>query len=218
MDKIIIFGNNHFAIMMAEYIRDFTENEVCCFTVDKAYIYESQILGLPVVDFNQIEKEYELSKHKVLIALGYKEMNSLRKKIFQKIQKKGYEITGFVHPSSLVNAEKVGQGNIFLENVFIGPHTEIGNANIFWNGANISHNATIGDFNYFSPSATFAGNVNVKNNCFFGTNCTIRNGLTISNKSLIGAGCYLNNNTLENEVYLPAKSVKIDKESNQINL
>lgn len=216
--KIIIFGNNKYAMEIAEYIQKFTDSSLCCFTVNKEYITENEILGLPVIAFENIEEKYETSQYKVLIALGYKNMNSLRENVFEQVQNKGYEIEGFIHPSALINTKDIGVGNIFLENVFIGPHTQIGNGNIFWNGANISHDANIGNYNYFSPSTTMAGNVKIGNNCFLGTNCTIKDGVTISNKSLIGAGCYLSIDTLDNEVYVPARAVKLDKTSNQMNL
>jgi len=217
-EKIIIFGNHEFAKMMAEYVQKFTNNEVSYFTVNKKYIKDSKILGLPVIEFESIENKLDKSEYKFLITLGYNQMNSLRENIFSKVQEKGYEITSFVHPTALVNTEQIGVGNIFLENVFIGPYSKIGNGNVFWNGVNISHNVTIGNYNYFSPSTTFAGNVKVSNNCFLGTNCTVRNGVSISNKTLIGAGCYLNKNTLNDEVYVPSRAVKLDKNSSEIEL
>lgn len=215
---IIIFGNNQFATMLCEYIKRYTDNHICCFTVNKKYIKENKILDLPVVAFEEIEDKYPSSNYKFLIALGYKDMNSLREKVFNQIHEKGYDIINFIHPSASINAKNMGIGNIFLDNVFIGLNSKIGNGNIFWNGVNISHDANIGNYNYFSPSTTIAGNVNINNNCFLGTNCTIKNGLTISNKTLIGAGCFLKNNTLDNEVYVPAKSIKLDKTSNEIKL
>ncbi len=216
--KIIIFGNHEFAKMMAEYIQKFTNDEVCYFTVNKEYIKDSEILGLPVIEFENIENKFNKSEYKFLITLGYNKMNSLRESIFGQVQEKGYKIASFIHPTASINTKEIGIGNIFLENVFIGPYSKIGNGNIFWNGVNISHNASIKNYNYFSPSTTFAGNVKVSNNCFFGTNCTVKNGINISNKTLIGAGCYLNKDTLNNEVYVPAKAVKLDKNSSQIEL
>lgn len=216
--KIIIFGNHEFAKMMAEYIQKFTNDEVCGFTVNKEYIKDSKILELPVIEFENIEKKFDKTKYKFLITLGYNRMNSLRENIFGKVKEKGYEITSFIHPTALINTEEIGEGNIFLENVFIGPYSKIGDGNIFWNGVNISHNATIENYNYFSPSTTFAGNVKVSNNCFLGANCTVKNGVNISNKTLIGAGCYLSKDTLNDEVYVPERAVKLDKNSSQIKL
>lgn len=216
--SVIIFGNSSYSVMIAEYVKQFTELDICCFTVNKEYVVDNVIFDLPVVDFENIEERYDPSKYKFLIALGHKNMNSLREKIFNEVEEKGYEIINFIHPSALINANEIGKGNIFLENVFIGPHAKIGNGNIFWNGVNISHNACIGSYNYFSPSTVIAGNIKISNNCFFGTNCTIRDGLNICDKTLVGAACYLSNDTLENEVYVPAKSIRLEKTSNQMHL
>ena len=60
--KIIIFGNHEFAKMMADYIQKYTDDEVCCFTVNKEYIRDSKILGLPVIEFESIEDKFDTTK------------------------------------------------------------------------------------------------------------------------------------------------------------
>lgn len=206
--QIIIFGTSCFSIMIAEYIKKFTTHKIVAFTVNKEYIKDTKIMNLPVLEFEDIEKTYNPSKYSFVNTIGYTQMNTVREKIFNEIQKKGYKIEGFLHPSANIYADKIGEGNIILENAFIGPHTVIGDGNIIWNGVNISHDAKIGNFNCFAPSTAIAGNVTIKNNCFLGTNSTIKNGLTVSNKTLIGAACFLNKDTNDNDVYVSENLAK----------
>lgn len=215
--KVIIFGTTCFSIMLAEYVEKFTDDEVVCFTINEEYIKDNEIMGLPVIGFENIEKKYNTSEFKILNTVGYKEMNTIREKIFYEIEKKGFEVACFIHPSALINANEIGTGNIILENVFIGPHTNIGNGNIIWNGVNISHDGNIGNFNCFGASTTLAGNVTVRNNCFFGINSSVKNELIVADKTLLGAGCFLNKNTKEEDVYITEKpTVKLDVKSSQI--
>ena len=46
--------------------------------MDKAYIKCETLCGVPVVAFEDIEKAYPPDKFKMLIGIGYKDMNSLR--------------------------------------------------------------------------------------------------------------------------------------------
>lgn len=212
--EIIIFGTSSFSILIAEYLKKFTNNKIIAFTVNKEYINDTKIMDLPVLEFEDIEEKYNPSKYSFINTIGYTQMNTVREKIFNDIKKKGYKIEGFLHPSANIYADEIGEGNIILENAFLGPHTIIGNGNIVWNGVNISHDAKIGNFNCFAPSTTIAGNVTIKNNCFLGTNCTIKNGLIISDKTLIGAGCFLNKDTNEEDVYVSGNlSKKLDIKS-----
>ena len=206
--KIIIFGASSFSTMIAEYIKRFTDKEIVAFTVNKEYLKNSQLINLPVIEFENIEEKFNPSDYSFINAIGYTKMNTVRENIFYNIKEKGYTIEEFIHPSANICADKIGEGNIILENVFIGPHAIIGNGNIIWNGVNISHDAQIGNFNCIAPSTAVAGNVTIKNNCFLGINSSIKNGLTISNKTLIGASCFLNKDTNEEDVYIIENSAK----------
>lgn len=206
--KIIVFGTSCFSIMLKEYVERFMNREVVAYAVNKNFIKENYIDNIPVVAFEDIEFTYNPEEYSFINAMGYMQMNCVRERIANEIKNKGYELENFIHPSAMVYTKEIGEGNIILENVFVGPHTIIGNGNIIWNGVNISHDGKIGDFNCFAASTTIAGNVEISNNCFFGINCSIKNDINISSKTLIGAGCFLNKNTEEEDVYVLEKPCK----------
>lgn len=217
-EKIIIFGNTNFSKMIAEYIIESEKYEITCFTVNKNYIEEKEILGIPVIEFEDIEKKYSPKDYKFIVTIGYTKMNTIREKAFKEIKEKGYYIENFIHPTACIKADKIGEGNIFLEGAFIGPHASIGDGNLFWNGVNVCHDFEIGNFNQISASTTIAGFVKVENNCFLGINCSIRDHVIVANKTLVGAGCFINENTEENSVYVPAKAIKLSKNSDEITI
>lgn len=218
LSKIIIFGNTGFSKMMYKYIELFSEDKVVAFTVDSQYINETQIYNCPVVPFENIISNFNPEKYKVLLTLGYNNMNQLRQSKRQKLIDMGYKLCGFVHPSATVCTDIIEEDNIILENVYIGYGCKIGNSNIFWNGCNISHNVSIGNYNYFSPSFVSAGFSKIGNNCFLGSGSILKDNIILSDYTLLGAGCYLNHNTKPYDVFVPAKSVKLPYKSTDIKI
>lgn len=218
MKNIIIYGNTSFSCMIAEYIKKCTDWNISCFCVDKQFIDCDTLMDIPVIPFEEIENKYSCDNHSFIITIGYSKMNTIRESAYIKVSNKGYKLENFIHPTATINADEIGDGNIILENVFLGPHTKVGNANIFWNGANICHDCEIGNFNQISASAVMSGCAKVKDNCFIGMNASIRDHVTVKNKTLVGAGTFINEDTEENGVYVPARAVKLDKDSLEINI
>lgn len=213
---LLIFGNNNLAALMVRYVQKYTDYEFCGFTVDKEYLKSDTFEGYPNIAFESIKEKYALCDVEILICIGNNKMNDIRKAKFEDIKKAGYTVAQFVHPSVNLETVTMGEGNILLENVSLGMGVQVGNCNIFWNGCNISHDCVVGDYNYIAPSAVMAGRVNIGNNCFIGVGSTIRNRVDVADYTFVGGGCYLNNSTQQGDVYVPARSVKLDKKSREM--
>lgn len=210
MENIIIFGANSFAKLMCSYLTDNSNYNVIGFTVNKKYISETTISGYPVYEFENIENIVKPNKCSFIIAIGYSNMNKIREFAFDQIKLKKYKIINYIHESSIILSNDIGEGNIILENVTVGKFSKIGNSNVFWPGTIISHNANIQNFNYFSPNVVLSGNINIANNCMMGSNCTVKNNINIKSFSLIGAGSYISQDTEEHCVYVPPRSIKLE--------
>ncbi|MBE6737523.1 MAG: acetyltransferase [Ruminococcaceae bacterium] len=216
--KIIVFGNTEYSYMIADYIQRLCEAEIAAFCVNEKYISNPAFYGIPVVPFESVEERFSPESVEFVLGLGYKSMNTIREKVYNIIKEKGYRIASFVHPTAVVETDDLGEGNIILSGAYIGYGTKIGNANVFWNGCNIAHNVQIGDYNYFAPSVTFGGFTVVGNNCFFGLGSTVKNRLYIADKTLVGAGAYLNTSTDTYDVYVPARTVKLEHKSTDMGI
>lgn len=213
INQIVIFGCTQFSQMIADYIEKEGKHEIAAYSINRAYITEKICGGKPVVPYEDLELLYPPEKYLLLLAVGYQGMNQLREKVYFDAKRKGYEIYTYIHPTAYLMKEQVGEGSIVLEQVKIGYKSKLGKCNILFTGACINHHSKVGDFNYFSPESVLSGNVRVGNHCMFGTNCTIRDAVKIADYTLVGAGAYISNDTKENEVYVPARTVCLDKSS-----
>lgn len=187
--------------------------------MDKAYIKCETLCGVPVVAFEDIEKAYPPDKFKMLIGIGYKDMNSLRELKFNQAKEKAYKMFTFIHPDANVDESSViGEGSIILRGANIDYRAKIGRNVLIEAGCNISHDTIVFDHCYVSPGVTVGGNAVIKNNCFIGLNATVRSAVTLQPFTVIGAGAYIDKSTEEYGVYVPSRCVKLDKSSKDINL
>jgi len=141
-------------------------------------------------------------------------MNSIRKKIYDKVKLSSCNIVSFIHPTAYIAKNVVlGEGCIVLENVTIQPFVKIGVCNIVWSAVSVAHHTTIGDFNFIGTMSSISGDCKITNYCFLGTNSTLKNGICIAQSTLIGAGTYVNKNTQEEEVYTISDANLKDRKS-----
>ena len=84
MQKIIIFGTGELAQRIFYYLRD-SEDKVVAFSANKSNISSEELLGLPVIPFENIEEKYPPRDFSMFIALAYSEMNKKRTKFFGQV-------------------------------------------------------------------------------------------------------------------------------------
>jgi sugar O-acyltransferase (sialic acid O-acetyltransferase NeuD family) len=188
MKDIIIFGIGKIADVIQFYMREESGLPVKAFTVDSGYITENTFNDLPVVAFEDIEKNYPPEKYSMFVAVGYHDLNAVRGQKIKEAEAKGYEIISYIHPDASAPKDLVHGKNCFImNNVCIHPRVKLGDNVFVWSGAMIGHHSTIGNDCWFTSCANISGNVTIGNNCFFAVNSTVGHSVTIGNEVFIGA-------------------------------
>jgi sugar O-acyltransferase (sialic acid O-acetyltransferase NeuD family) len=219
MKKLIIFGYGDIAQLAYTYFQQDSKHKVVAFTLDKEYIKEEQFEGLPVVPFQEIEQQYPPDEYNMFIALSYTEMNKLRARKYHEAKKKGYHLVSYVSSRcSYLSAYACGDNCFIFEDNTIQPFVKIGNNVTIWSGNHIGHHSEIEDHNFISSHVVISGHCRIKPHCFLGVNSTIGHQVTIAEETLVGAGASITRNTEAKAIYVPAKSVKLDKTSDQVKL
>ncbi len=217
--KLIIVGNTSNARLAKFFFEKDTAYKVVAFSVDKAFATTADFEGLPVVHFEELEKEYSPSEYDVFVAIGYNKMNKIREAMYNKAKEKGYKLANYISPRcSFLTEEKIGDNNFILEDNTIQPFVKIGSNNVLWSGNHIGHDVEMGDHNFLTSHVVISGFVKIQNNCFIGVNSTVRDAVTIQNETLIAAGAIIMKDTIEKGVYLPARSVLFEKRSDEITI
>ncbi|MFY9074607.1 acetyltransferase [Malaciobacter mytili] len=217
MKKVIIFGTTDFAEVVSYYLTKDPNYEVICFTLDKEYIKDTNFNGIPIKEFENIEKNFPPSEYSMFIAVGYNKMNKVREQKYIEAKNKGYELITYISPNVfLYDNVKIGDNCFIFEDNTLQPFSKIGNNTILWSGNHLGHHSIIGNNCFITSHVVIAGRVNIGNNTFIGINSTIRDNIKIGKENMIGAGSLILKNTDDYSVYSPNETIKSKVPSNRL--
>lgn len=199
--KLIIFGCSPFSRVLRCAIEKEADGKVEAYCMTEDYMNETSFDGLRVYPLETLDEVLGKDNFEVLNTVSYRGMNVGRERIFHLCEELGYEIASFIHPNTRVRTDKLGRGNILMENSGIGHFSEIGDGNILW-GAYLSHDCVMGNFNFLTGCQS-GGLVQMGNNCFVGQNSFICDGISVGNFCLIGAGTTLTRSIEDNTLVMP---------------
>ena len=92
MDKIIIFGIGQTSEIVSSYIEESEQFEIIGYTIDsESELKEKKSFrNKDVYDFSNIEEIFNPNEYKMFIAIGYSDLNKLRK--LKYVPEKGYHL------------------------------------------------------------------------------------------------------------------------------
>lgn len=133
--------------------------------------------------FEDIQKENHIP-----LAFGVGS-NTIRAKLFDKVQNSGFEILSLIHPSCIISPSAIiGKGTVVMPNVVVNAKAVVGEGVILNTSCLVEHECVVGDFVHISPNAALAGNVKVGKFTHIGIGSCVIQGLTIGKNTIVGAG------------------------------
>lgn len=188
-EKLILIGGSAFAQIAYEYFTHDSPYEVVAFSVERAYIKETTLFGLPIVPFETLQEHYDPASHSYYAANVYTQLNRLRTRLYEEAKRKGYKPASYISSQAFVwrNVE-IGEHCFIFEGNVVQPFVKLGNNVVLWSGNHIGHHSTIGDNCFVASHAVISGFVTLGKNCFVGVNATLGNNLTVGDDCVLGAG------------------------------
>lgn len=185
--KLVIVGDSAFAEIAHEYFDADTEYQVVAFAVERPFMRQDRLHGLPVVEFEDLEDRFPPSDHEVYVATVYTQLNRLRTRLAAESKEKGYRLASYVSPRSFVwRNVKVGEHCFIFEDNTVQPFVRIGNNVVLWSGNHIGHHSIIRDNCFVSSHVVVSGFCDVGENSFLGVNVTLANNVTVAPDNWIG--------------------------------
>ncbi|MES2130683.1 MAG: acetyltransferase [Pseudomonadota bacterium] len=201
--SVVIFGCGNFASLVWYCLTHDSDLRVEAFTVDRAFVNGATHEGLPVLPFDELEALYPPSQIDLLIPLGYKNINGVRRERFEQARARGYRFANYISSRASVWADlKVGENCIIGEHAIIQPYVTLGDNVIIRGGAHVSHHSTVASHGYVATQATLGAGVRMDEQAFVGVGAVLRDGLQIGARSFVGAGAVLLEDAAADSVYL----------------
>ena len=202
MKKLVIYGISPAAVQSHYDFSTDSPYEVVAFTVERSDIKETELLGLPVVPFEEVEAIYPPADFQMFIAIYFNRVNKIRMKKYEQAKAKGYELASYVSSKAIVwPGLVIGDNCLICDGANIRPFTRVGNDTFVMPGATIGHNAEVKDHCYLAIHAVLLAGAIVESCCVIGANSTILNDVTVARECVISAGAVINSNTKEKGIY-----------------
>jgi sugar O-acyltransferase (sialic acid O-acetyltransferase NeuD family) len=202
MSNVVIYGNGQMARLAHFYLEQDSPLDVVAFTVDRSYVNDTTLEGLPVLPLEEITERHPPDAVGMFVAVGYGRVNKERRDSYHRVKAMGYPLVSYVCSKAILwpNVEIgencfIMEGNVIQPNVSIGDDVTLGPSNC------IGHHCIIKDHCFLASGANLSGNVTIEPCCFLGANATVRNAVTIAQECVIGAGAVIMKDTSEREVY-----------------
>lgn len=190
--------------------------------VHRQYLNEKMFLNKPLVAFEDICELYPPHSYQMFVAIGYKQINAIKERIYKSVKESGYKCITYIHSSvRMINGGggvSIGENVFIFENVVLQPFVTIGDNVSILPASIVCHDSYIGDHCFVASGVCINGFVEVRSNCFLGAGSIIKNGVCLGEKSLIGAGCCILKDTNTGSVYRSSDAIRLSKNSWDINL
>ena len=210
--KLIIYGNGKMASLFLFFAS--TEFEVVAFTVDQELMIAPTLESLPVIPFHEIANRFPPKNHTMITAVGYVEMNQVRRQKHLEAKAMGYRFSSYVHPSVVRHANvEIGANTVVLDHVAIHPYTSLGEGVFVCSNASFGHGCHLEDYCWVNSGVSVGGETTVGRGSFLGINATLADNIHLGEHCYVGANTLVTGNTQANEVLISASAEKFPLDS-----
>lgn len=214
---VVIFGNGQVAELALARLRELGAHAVVGFVVDRPFVGQGLLHGLPVRPFDELGTHWPPEGHLMFVAVGPARVNRLRAERCAQVQALGYRLISVISPSARISPDAViganctiGDGCIVLPYSCIGDDVHIGTASV------IGHHARIGNHAFLAMRVTLAGSVTVEPHAVLGVGVTVRDRITVGESACVGAGVVLSADAKAGAVYAAPEPVRLPITSDQL--
>jgi sugar O-acyltransferase (sialic acid O-acetyltransferase NeuD family) len=192
MNKLIIVGAGETGEIACHYFERDTEYNVVAFVVEKKYLDKTEILGKPVIAFEDLMKSCPPDEYELYVALAYGRVNTQRAKMFKMCKQMGYKFASYISPYAYVDdTASIGENSFIFEDNTIQYHVSIGDDTVLWSGNHIGHRSIIGDHCWLTSHVVVSGLCIIGDYSFIGVNVTLGDHVDIPRESWLAAGSLL---------------------------
>lgn len=194
---LLIGGGGHCKSVLDTILKNNDYSEIGIIEKDSN---SGDILGIPVIGCDD-DLEYFFSQDYLyaFITVGSIENPKIRIKLYELIQKIGFEIPNIIdNTASVSRYTKLGKGIFIGKQAVVNAGSSISDCAIINTSSVIEHDCTIGEFANVAPGAVICGNVTVEKNTHIGAKSVIRQGLKVGSNTTIGMGSIVTKNVESN--------------------
>jgi sugar O-acyltransferase (sialic acid O-acetyltransferase NeuD family) len=203
MKKVLLAGNAITAQILFAYMSQDARYQVAGLTVDDAFAAKGGVDEYKTVGLSEAVCEFPPNTHRIIMAMGYKDLNRTREAMFARLKAMGYGVETYVHPDARVYTDlPLGEGSVVLPGAVIEPHAQVGANTMVWSNVTIAHHSSVDDHCWVAAGTVVSGHAKVLRNTFLGVSSTVVNAVTVSEFNVVGAAALITRDTKPFSVHL----------------
>lgn len=200
--KLVIVGDSAFAEIAREYFDADSEYRVAGFAVEAAYLKRTELHGLPVVAFEDLERCFPAADHEIFVAVVYTQLNRLRTRLAQAAKARGYRLASFVSPRAFVwRNVTIGEHCFVFEDNTVQPFVSIGDNVVLWSGNHVGHHSVIEANCFVASHVVISGFCTIGASSFLGVNATIANNVRVGRDNWVGPNVAVMKDTADGALF-----------------
>lgn len=196
MKKVIVYGSITLSTMLFYDASGNSNFEIACFTMDREYLPGTELLGLPLVAFQDLPTLYPPGEYDLLALFnGYNRMRD-RGRMYLKAKQAGYTLRNYISARADVAPDiMMGDNNVIMGTTHLGFGGIMGCNNLIRQHVYLGHQFNLGSHNIITAGCNIGGHGVIKDSCYIGLGVTIIDHVRIEDETLIGAGSVVVKNT-----------------------
>lgn len=206
MTRVVMFGTGSMAALVHQYLTYDSPFEVVAFAIDADHQQDDRFRGLPVVPFEDVERDYPPDSFAFSVPIMYSRVNCLRAEKFDQAKAKGYRLVSWVSSRAHTWPDlTTGENCLIGEGSIIQPFARLGDDIVMSPGAFVGHGSVIDDHCFLAPCTVVLGETRVGRCCFLGANATVRDGITLGPGCIVGAGVTVRRSAAARQIFVPVR-------------
>ena len=217
--RLVIVGSGQMAELFCSTFAHSTSFEVAGFAVDQQFIKGAELLGRPLVPFDEIESRFPPGECHAFVAIGPVRNNQVRAARFLELRRKGYRFASSISPRAEISPDATLGENVTIGHFcVISAWARIGDNVLIGSSSNIGHHCHVQSHAFLPSHVVMAGSVVIGERAFVGTGVTIRDNVNIGEGSVIGAGSTILGDVEPNSVYASPAARALPMRADQARL
>ncbi|MBQ7457470.1 MAG: acetyltransferase [Desulfovibrio sp.] len=203
MQHILLAGNAAAARVVFGYLALDPRYTVDACVVDDPYVDQALLTDVPSVGISQVQATIPPKDVRIIMAVGYDKVNSVRQNLFEKLKGLGYAMETYIHPkANVLTKHPIGEGSVLMAGAVLEPGARLGCDCFLWANVVVAHDAVIDDHCWLAAGAVVSGMAKVGCRSFVGVNATISNKVEIGADNIVGGSAFMSRSTKPNMVHL----------------
>jgi len=214
--KFVIYGNGPHTRVIHGYLHE--SPNLSGFIVDDHVVHQQPIIGgHAVVPLSRALIEFPPDEYAVLVALGFRDFNELRKNRSIALRELGYRTASFVDKSvRLPKNYSISENCIVIDHVAINDGVLINDGSFISSGAMLGHDSVLEAYSWIGSGVALAGGVLVGDSSVLGLNCSVKQNTHLGHHTLVLPNTFVNADTKPYEVIASEPGRKLPFDSRRM--